>query len=111
MTMDWVTTLGQRFTLMLTIAVGATVAILAFFAYRATREWQRSSQLAVERRAADTADLLATALTRDMRGAQEFVLASRDWRPFSIVDRRHGSGCGSICSLPVSGIILWLAEG
>jgi signal transduction histidine kinase len=67
----------------LTVGVAVAVAALTFFGYRATREWQRSSVLLVERRAEEGAELLVTALTRDMRAAQVSVLASRDWRPLS----------------------------
>ena len=59
------------------------IVILAWLGYRASREWRRSSTELVERRVADRADLLATALTRDMQGAQSRVLASRDWEEFS----------------------------
>lgn len=80
---QWVTAWGPRLTTGLTVAVTVALAMLAFFGYRATREWQRSSAQFVERRAEETADLLVTALTRDMRGVQMSVLASRDWSPFS----------------------------
>jgi two-component system phosphate regulon sensor histidine kinase PhoR len=51
-------------------------AALAWFGYRATDEWQRSSALLVERRSQQAADLLTLALTRDMRGVQTSVLMS-----------------------------------
>jgi two-component system phosphate regulon sensor histidine kinase PhoR len=52
------------------------IAALAWFGYRATDEWQRSSALLVERRSQQAADLLMLALTRDMRGVQTSVLMS-----------------------------------
>ena len=52
------------------------IAALAWFGYRATDEWQRSSALLVERRSQQAADLLTLALTRDMRGVQTSVLMS-----------------------------------
>ena len=56
-----------------------SVALLGAFTYRATHEWQRSATLLAERRAQQGADLLALALTRDMRAAQASVLSSQDW--------------------------------
>jgi hypothetical protein len=58
------------------------IAALAWFGYRATDEWQRSSALLVERRSQQAADLLTLALTRDMRGVQTSVLMSE-------VENRH----------------------
>lgn len=55
-----------------------SVAVLTWFGYRAIREWQRSSVLLVERRANEAADLLVTALTRDMHAVQKLVLSSVD---------------------------------
>lgn len=74
---------GPRLTFVLMAGVGVMMATLAWLGFRATREWQHSSALIVQRRAEESADLLLTALTRDMRGAQTSVLASRDWRSFS----------------------------
>lgn len=73
----------SRLTTSITIAIAIALATLAYFGYRATREWQRSAGQFVERRIEETADLLVTALTRDMRGVQNSVLASRDWTPYS----------------------------
>jgi signal transduction histidine kinase len=55
------------------------IVLLAGFGYRATQEWQRSSELLVTREMEDGADLLALALQRDMRDVQSRVLANRDW--------------------------------
>jgi two-component system phosphate regulon sensor histidine kinase PhoR len=70
---------GGRLTVALALAVCAGIATLLGFGYRATREWQHSSALLLERDTEESADLLATALTRDMQGAQSRVLANRDW--------------------------------
>jgi signal transduction histidine kinase len=64
--------------------VCASVALLTWFGYHAIREWQRSSTLLVERRADAAADLLVTALTRDMHAVQKSVLASPDWDTFML---------------------------
>src|SRR5205085_5558232 len=70
----------------------AGIATLAWFGYRATAEWQRSSALLVERRAEELAGTLVTALTRDMRAAQTGLLDGRDWdadsatAPFDVID-------------------------
>lgn len=59
-----------------------SVAVLTWFGYRGIREWQRSSTLLVERRANEAADLLVTALTRDMHAVQKLVLSSVDLDAF-----------------------------
>ena len=64
--------------------VCVSVALLTWFGYHAIREWQRSSALLVERRADAAADLLVTALTRDMHAVQKSVLASPDWDAFML---------------------------
>jgi hypothetical protein len=71
-------------TILLAVAVCLGIATLLGFGYRATREWQRSSGLLVERDTAESADLIVTALARDMQGAQSRVLANRDWGELSI---------------------------
>ena len=71
-------TAGIYMPLVLTIAMSIAVFALAWYGYRAVREWRRSSIVLVERTVEDGADLLVTALTRDMRGAQALVLANRD---------------------------------
>ena len=90
------------------------VAVLGWFGYRATREWQRSSALLVERRADETADMLVTALARDMRGVQKSVLhacelgpASRWTRPTTLGD--IVGQC--LRTLSLSGIVLRVGRG
>ncbi len=70
--------------LLLALGVCVSIAILTWFGYRAIREWQHSSTQLAARRADETADLLVTALTRDMRGAQESVLSSQHWDEFML---------------------------
>ena len=69
---------GSYLPLALTIALTATVLALSWYGYRAVSEWRRSTAVLIERTAEEGADLLVTALTRDMRGAQALVLANRD---------------------------------
>lgn len=56
------------------------VAVLTWFGYQATVGWQQSSVALVDRRATEAANLLVTALTRDMRGVQTSVLGSPQWQ-------------------------------
>jgi signal transduction histidine kinase len=75
---------GGWLTVVLAAAVCLGIATLLGFGYRATREWQRSSGMLVERDTAENADRIVTALGRDMQGAQSRVLANRDWGALSI---------------------------
>jgi two-component system, OmpR family, phosphate regulon sensor histidine kinase PhoR len=70
---------GGWLTALLAVAVCLGIATLLGFGYRATREWQRSSEALSAREMEQSADLLITAVTRDMRGAHSRVLANRDW--------------------------------
>jgi hypothetical protein len=75
---------STRIAWVLAVGVCASVALVGLFAFRAVREWERTATLLAERHAQEAADLLALALTRDMRGAQESVLSNPDWtRPMS----------------------------
>jgi two-component system phosphate regulon sensor histidine kinase PhoR len=75
---------GGWLTGLLAVAVCLGIATLLGFGYRATREWQRSSELLIARDTEESADLLVTAVTRDMRGAHSRVLANRDWGELSL---------------------------
>ena len=75
---------GGSLTILLAVAVCLGIGTLLGFGYRATREWQRSSGLLVERDTEESADLIVTALARDMQGAQSRVLANRDWGELSM---------------------------
>lgn len=68
----------------LAVGVGLSVVLLAWFSIRASREWQRSSALLVDRRASEAASLLVTALKLDMRAVQAGVLASPVWDDFAL---------------------------
>jgi len=75
---------GGWLTGLLAVAVCLGIATLLGFGYRATREWQRSAQLLSSRETEESADMLVTAVTRDMRGAHSRVLANRDWGELSL---------------------------
>jgi signal transduction histidine kinase len=71
---------ARRLTLLVLLAgsLCAAVASLVWFAYRATQEWRRSTALLVEQRSEQALTLLTVALSRDMKGVHDSVLA-----PFS----------------------------
>jgi signal transduction histidine kinase len=75
---------GGWLTALLAVAVCIGIATLLAFGYRATREWQRSTETLIARETEQSADLLVTAVTRDMRGAHSRVLANRDWGELSL---------------------------
>jgi signal transduction histidine kinase len=75
---------GGWLTALLAVAVCLGIVTLLGFGYRATREWQRSSEALIARDTEQSADLLITAVTRDMRGAHSRVLANRDWGELSL---------------------------
>ena len=75
---------GGWLTALLAVAVCLGIATLLGFGYRATREWQRSSEMLITRETSESADMLVTAVTRDMRGAHSRVLANRDWGELSL---------------------------
>src|SRR5262249_11929833 len=60
----------------------ASACVLTWYGYRATRQWQQSSLLLAQQPARQTADLLVTALTRDMHAVQRLVLPAEDWNHF-----------------------------
>lgn len=70
---------GRWLTTIFAVATALGIAALLGFGYRATREWQRSSEQLIALDTTEVADLLLTAVTRDMRGVQSRVLANRDW--------------------------------
>lgn len=72
----------------LAAGVCVSVGIVTWFGYHAVVGWQRSATRLADERAQQTADLLVTALSRDMRGAQTLVLASPSWEPF-MLDRPY----------------------
>ena len=60
---------------LLALALCAATGMLAWHDYTTTSAWQRSSGLLLERRADEALELLASAFSRDMHGAQASVLA------------------------------------
>jgi signal transduction histidine kinase len=68
----------------LALGVGVSAATLVWFGYRATSEWQHNAASLANRRAVETAELFVTAITRDMRGVQQSVLASASWDAFAL---------------------------
>lgn len=69
---------GLYLPLVLTLALAAAVLALSWYGYRAVTEWRRSTAALIDRTTHERADLLVTALMRDMRGAQALILANRD---------------------------------
>src|SRR5437870_4389788 len=56
------------------VVLGLVTATLGWLGYNATQNWRRNATIVVERRADEISVLLTTALSRDMRGAQESIL-------------------------------------
>ena len=83
---------GGWLTAALAISVCLGIAMLLGFGYRATRQWQRSSEMLIERDTEESADRLVATLTRDMRGAHSRVLANRDWGELSLESLTDTSG-------------------
>src|SRR5262245_24643859 len=78
-----------RLAALFAVGVCTSAAILCWFGYHAILEWRRSSMLLAERRSNQAAELLVEALTRDMRGAQQFVLTSSSLRDDRVVTRPY----------------------
>ena len=66
--------LSRTISMWLIGGICVSVVVLAWFGYRATLEWRRSSDMLEQRRAEQTADLFVRALARDMRGVESLVL-------------------------------------
>ncbi len=60
----------------LAVLICCGLCAMAWFAYRATNQWQRSAALLADHRGHEAADLLTRALTRDMSGVQISILNS-----------------------------------
>jgi len=74
---------GRAWTFRLvTVAVVSSIAAIGWLGYQAVHGWRDSAALLAEQRAAETAERLATVLSRDMRGVQTAVLASDRWDQF-----------------------------
>lgn len=73
------------------VSIGAIVSVVAlsWLGYRAVTEWQRSAELVAEGSTDGAADLLFTAVTRDMRAVQATVLSGlrpHDGNPEAALD-------------------------
>jgi len=69
---------------LLVAGIAASILVTGALAYRAVQGWRHSATLLAEQRAVETADRLATVLSRDMRGVQTTVLASAQWDQFML---------------------------
>ena len=69
---------------LLVVGLSLSVLVTAWLGYRAVQGWRRSATLLAQQRASETADRLATILSRDMRGVQTTVLASAQWDQFML---------------------------
>lgn len=63
----------------LTVVVFIGTAGLLASGYRATHEWEQGVTTRIAHQTEENADLILTAINRDMRGAQARILANRDW--------------------------------
>ncbi|MEO8071531.1 MAG: hypothetical protein ABI652_09015, partial [Acidobacteriota bacterium] len=68
----------RRLSAWLAAAVCLSAAALVWIGYRAVSEWEHAAAQVASRRAESAADLLLSALTRDMRGAQQIVLTAAE---------------------------------
>ena len=84
MTARLATGLSRRIAVALALVLSLSMAILGALGYGASREWRQSATVLAGRRAQEAADVLVTALVRDMRSVQAKVLSSRDWDEFML---------------------------
>ena len=77
-------TWGRWLTSLLAVAACLGISGLLWFGYRATRAWQHSADRLIAVDTNNAADLLVSAVTRDMRSVQSRVLANRDWAESSV---------------------------
>jgi signal transduction histidine kinase len=63
----------RRFSGPIAVALCVSAAVLVWIGYRSVREWQRAAGAAAMGRAQTAADLLQSAITRDMRGLLQVV--------------------------------------
>jgi signal transduction histidine kinase len=68
---------------LLATGIVASAALLLWFGYRAIDEWRRTTTLLATQRSSEAADLLLTALSRDMSGVQKTILGSQELTSFS----------------------------
>lgn len=72
----------ERLTTVFAISAGVSVAVLCWIGYRAVSESRAKSLLLAEQQSSRIADLVLTALARDMSGVQVSVLTSAQWSQF-----------------------------
>ena len=75
----WLATRSGVLSVWLAVLVCGGVLALAWVARYAAAEWTRASAQLVEERTLETADVVVTALARDMRAVQVSVLEGREW--------------------------------
>ena len=70
--------LGRRSILPSVVGLGLSIAVVSqvWLAYRAISEWRHSTALLVDQRSEEALTLLTVALSRDMKGVHDSVLAS-----------------------------------
>jgi len=71
-------------TRLLVAGIGLSIVLIAWLGYLAVEGWRQSAMLLARQRAEDSAERLATVLSRDMRGVQASVLASAQWDQFML---------------------------
>jgi signal transduction histidine kinase len=69
---------ARRFSGWIAAAMCVSAAVLVWVGYRSVHQWKDAAAAAALSRAQTAADLLASAVTHDMRGVQQVVLASAD---------------------------------
>jgi hypothetical protein len=74
----------KRATWWLMIGSGLSIVVVLWIGGSAVRQSRRNAQLLAERRADEAANLLASALIRDMQGVQQSVLLSAEWDQFML---------------------------
>lgn len=75
----WKIPRGRGQVLWVAASLLVSIGLLGWFAYQAVTGWERTATLLAHRRAEESAELLALALTRDMRAVQTSVLMSAGW--------------------------------
>jgi signal transduction histidine kinase len=72
----------DRLTTLFAISAGVSVAVVCWIGYRAVTESRAKSLLLAEQQSSRIADLVLSALARDMSGVQVSVLTSAQWNQF-----------------------------
>jgi signal transduction histidine kinase len=77
--MNWLSHIPPgRLRAVLASAIGLSGLALVYIGYRGVAEWQHAAALVASRRATSAVELLASALSRDMRGAHDSVLLTAE---------------------------------